>query len=221
MLIEKEFRLSPEEVSEKEIWFAMGYKDVEPEERVRDLALSFREQLVPKAVLRYMYRVVEAEKVSPTQVLMDGKLFTPQGIICSYLKGMTHALVFVGTAGKEFDAAVKELNKEGDILADFIADSIGSVLAEMSVARIEADYKAVGGISKSYSPGYCDWNIREQSILFSLFPPKPCGIYLTDSSLMQPEKSVSGFFALGETLVRQPYHCEICKNTRCYKRRNA
>ena len=134
---------------------------------------------------------------------------------------MTHALVFVGTAGREFDAAVKELNKEGDILADFIADSIGSVLAEMSVARIEADYKAGGGISKSYSPGYCDWNIREQSILFSLFPPKPCGIYLTDSFLMQPEKSVSGFFALGETLVRQPYHCEICKNTRCYKRRNA
>ena len=97
----------------------------------------------------------------------------------------------------------------------------GQVLAEYAVGMIEKDYPTSGGISMSYSPGYCNWDIREQQILFSLFPPEPCGVHLSESSLMTPEKSVSGFYALGETLVRQPYHCEICKNTRCYKRRNA
>ena len=221
MSIEREFDLSPEEVSEKEIWFAMGYRNQEPEKRVRDLALFYRDSLVRSAKIRYMYRIVEAEKISPTEVLFDGKHFTPNGIICSYLKGMTHALVFVGTAGWEFDKAVKELNKDGDIVADFVADSIGSVLAEMSVARIETDYKGEFTLSMPYSPGYCDWDIREQKIMFSLFPEHPCGIRLTDSSLMQPEKSVSGFFALGKELQRQPYHCEICKNQRCFKRRLA
>ena len=133
---------------------------------------------------------------------------------------MTHALVFVGTAGVEFDEAVRSLHGEGDIVSDFIADAIGTVLAEMSVARIEKDYQGNAVISMPYSPGYCNWNIREQHILFSLFPDRPCGIRLSESSLMSPEKSVSGFFALGDNLVRQPYHCEICKNKKCYKRRN-
>ena len=222
MLVSREFRLSPEDVPEKDIWFAMGYRDAVPEERIRRIVLEYRDALVPQAVIKYMYQVVEAEKLSSTQVIMGGKLFSPRGIICSYLKGMTHAVIFVGTAGREFDAALRKLHAEGDILADYVADSIGSVLAESSVSQIEKDNKSwEGHISLSYSPGYCDWNIREQHLLFSLFPDEPCGIRLSDSSLMSPEKSVSGFFALGEELQRQPYHCEICKNTRCYKRKNA
>ena len=221
MIVEKAFRISPEEVSEKEIWFAMGYKDSAPDEKVREMALAVRDELVPKATLRYIYQVVEAEKLSPRQVRFAGKTFTPEGIICSYLKGMTHALLFIGTAGWEYDRAKEELKAQGDIVADFIADSIGSVLAEMTVSRMEKEYDGPWTLSMPYSPGYCNWDIREQHLLFSLFPERPCGVILSDSSLMTPEKSVSGFFALGETLQRQPYHCQICKNTRCYKRRNA
>ena len=220
-MFERSFQISPEELPEKEVWFAMGYKDSVPEERIRGMVRELICELVPKATLRYIYQVVEAEKLSPRQVHMAGKTFTPEGIICSYLQGMTHALLFIGSAGWEFDRAKEALKANDDIVADFIADSIGSVLAEMTVARIEQDYVGKETISMPYSPGYCNWDIREQHILFSLFPERPCGIILSESSLMTPEKSVSGFFALGETLQRQPYHCQICKNTKCFKRRNA
>ncbi|MBR4167773.1 MAG: hypothetical protein IKR44_08170 [Bacteroidales bacterium] len=220
-MVERAFQISPEELPEKEVWFAMGYKDSVPEERIRGMVRELICELVPKATLRYIYQVVEAEKLSPRQVRMAGKTFTPEGIICSYLQGMTHALLFIGSAGWEFDRAKEALKANDDIVADFIADSIGSVLAEMTVARIEQDYVGKETISMPYSPGYCNWDIREQHILFSLFPERPCGIILSESSLMTPEKSVSGFFALGETLQRQPYHCQICKNTKCFKRRNA
>ena len=220
-MIYKDFQISPEELPEKEVWFAMGYKDSVPEERIRDMVRQVRDNLVPKAVLRYMYQVVEAEKLSPRQVRFAGKTFTPEGIICSYLKGMTDALLFIGSAGWEFDRAKEELKAEDDIVVDFIADAIGTALAEITVGRIEKDYDGPWTLSMPYSPGYCDWDIREQHLLFSLFPERPCGVILSDSSLMAPEKSVSGFFALGETLQRQPYHCEICKNKRCFKRRNA
>lgn len=220
-MVERAFQISPEELPEKEVWFAMGYKDSVPEERIRGMVRELICELVPKASLRYIYQVVEAEKLSPRQVRMAGKTFTPEGIICSYLQGMTHALLFIGSAGWEFDRAKEALKANDDIVADFIADSIGSVLAEMTVARIEQDYVGKETISMPYSPGYCNWDIREQHILFSLFPERPCGIILSESSLMTPEKSVSGFFALGETLQRQPYHCQICKNTKCFKRRNA
>jgi cobalamin-dependent methionine synthase I len=86
-------------------------------------------------------------------------------------------------------------------------------------SRIEQDYDGAGTLSMPYSPGYCNWDIREQHLLFSLFPERPCGVILSETSLMAPEKSVSGFFALGEKLQRQPYHCQICKNSKCYKRR--
>ena len=220
-MVERAFQISPGELPEKEVWFAMGYRDNVPEERIRDMVRELIDELVPKATLRYTYQVVEAEKLSPRQVRFAGKTFTPEGIICSYLKGMTHALLFIGSAGWEFDRAKEALKANDDIVADYIADSIGTVLAEMTVAQIEKDYDGVQTISMPYSPGYCNWDIREQHLLFSLFPERPCGVILSESSLMAPEKSVSGFFALGETLQRQPYHCEICKNKRCYKRRNA
>ena len=217
----KEFTLEVSEFPLKELWFSMGYRDSLPEEKVRTMAEGLVERLVPRAVLRYMFRVVPAEKVSGRQVLLDGRLFTPEGIICSYLDGMESACVFVATAGREFDAAVKALRQEGDIVADFIADSIGTVLAEYAVGRVEDCFLPLDRHSMSYSPGYCNWNITEQQKFFPLFPAEPCGIRLSESSLMSPEKSVSGFFAMGESLVRQPYHCQICKNTKCYKRRNA
>ncbi len=204
-----------------ELWPAMGYRSCEPDRSVRDIALQMVRELLPKAVLRCAYRRVEASRTAPGDILLDGRPFHTGGIIGSYLDGMTHALVFVATAGAEFEGAVDELHRQGDIVADFVADSIGSVLAEAAVARLEKEVGLSDGISLPYSPGYCGWDVCEQQSFFSLFPPRPCGVTLSESSLMKPEKSVSGFFALGEKLTRQPYHCQICRNTKCFKRKDA
>lgn len=216
-----EFTIAPDELSLKDLWLAVGYGETEPEANVRALAEEIVRRTVPAARMRYMYRIVEAVRLSPGQVRLDGADFHTGGIIGSYLGGMTHACIFVATAGVEFDSAVRAVNSEGDIVADFIADSVGTVLAELAVSRLERDLAPLAGLSMPYSPGYCGWDIKEQQQFFRLFPPQPCGIHLSESSLMTPEKSISGFFAMGEHLQRQPYHCDICKNSKCYKRRSA
>lgn len=216
---EVSFTVKPEELSRESVWFAMGYKGATPDENIRGMAEDIIAELVPEAVVRYMYRLVPARKLSPTAMTLDGTEFKPGGIICSYLDGMTDACIFIGTAGREFNEALHRLNGRGDIVADFIADSIGTVLAELSVDRLEKDLRLEMNLSMPYSLGYCGWDIREQHLFFPLFPPEPCGVHLSESSLMSPEKSVSGFFAMGENLHRQPYHCEICRNSKCYKRR--
>lgn len=221
MPFQKEFTIAPAGFSRRELWFAMGYADAEPDSNVSGIAEELIERLVPATILRYMYRTVRAEKISSAVISLDGKEFRPGGIICSYLDGMTSACVFVATAGKEFNEELQRIKSENDIVADFIADSIGSVLAELAVARLSEELKPEGIASLPYSPGYCGWDIKEQQEFFKLFPPEPCGIKLSESSLMYPEKSVSGFAAMGEKLVRQPYHCDICKNMNCYKRKNA
>ena len=211
------FSIRPEDLVRADVWFAMGYRDAVPERNIRDLVDELSAELVPAARMRYMYRRVSAEKTSPATMTLDGLEFKPGGIICSYLDGMTDACVFVATAGAEFTEALARVNSRGDIVADFAADAIGTVLAELAVSRLEQSLGREGSLS--YSPGYCGWDIREQRQFFRLFPPLPCGIALSDSSLMHPEKSVSGFCAFGEHLKRQPYHCEICKNSNCYKRK--
>lgn len=218
---EREFTLTPDELVLKDLWLAMGYGETEPEANIRALAEDIVRRTVPAARLRYVYRIVEAERLSSGQVRLDGVDFRTGGIIGSYLDGMTHACIFVATAGVEFDSAVRAINSEGDIVADFIADSVGTVLAESAVDRLEHELELGEGLSMPYSPGYCGWDIKEQQQFFRLFPPQPCGIKLSESSLMSPEKSISGFFAMGEHLQRQPYHCDICKNSKCYKRRSA
>ena len=217
----RSFTLKPEDFRMEDLWFAMGYKGASPGEPFLSMAREMVFRLVPTAIIKYMYRIVPAERLSKTELIFEDRKFTPGGIICSYLDGMTEACIYVATAGREFDSELKKVYAEDDILASFIADSIGTVLAELAVERLENELSPRVGVSKSYSPGYCGWDLREQQEFFKLFPPEPCGIVLSESSLMSPEKSISGFFAMGTDLKKLPYHCEICSNTRCYKRRNA
>ncbi|MFR2061496.1 MAG: vitamin B12 dependent-methionine synthase activation domain-containing protein [Alistipes sp.] len=113
------------------------------------------------------------------------------------------------------------LQESGDCVREFIADSVGSVLAEACVAKLEQQLDCDLEIPHTlpYSPGYCGWRVTEQHLLFGMLPDRPCGIELTESSLMYPIKSVSGIIGIGSRVERKPYGCTICRNTACYKRR--
>jgi len=92
--------------------------------------------------------------------------------------------------------------------ADIMQDNL---LKEM----ISADKK----ITNRYSPGYCGWDVAEQQKLFQLMPDNFCGVKLNDSSLMDPEKSVSGFIGIGENVRYNPYTCGLCDMKDCIYRK--
>jgi len=217
------FRPDPRAVSRQEIWRAMGYGDAVPEERVVLMVEDVVREIVPVAEPRFMFDIVDATRLSPSRICLRGVEFFCGPIIGSYLRGMTRSCVFVATAGKAFEDAVRTLGDSGDIVLSFVADALGSVLAEMAVSELGKRLPELAGpgfnVSLPYSPGYCGWDIREQKAFFSLFPDSPCGVVLSDSCLMRPEKSVSGFFALGSDLVPQPYRCDVCGNPNCFKRK--
>lgn len=115
---------------------------------------------------------------------------------------------------------------EGDMVRVFIADAIGSCLAETCADNMEATLQQ--NINKlgwqrtnRFSPGYCGWHVREQQRLFTFFPKEPCGVHLTDSSLMIPIKSVSGVIGLGLDVRYNPYTCGLCDFAKCYKRKKS
>ena len=106
----------------------------------------------------------------------------------------------------------------------FIADSLGSVIAEkcadqMETALQESIDKLGWHHTNRFSPGYCGWHVSQQQLLFPLFDGHTCGVRLTDSSLMLPIKSVSGIIGLGKEVRRLDYTCGLCNFEKCYKRK--
>lgn len=126
--------------------------------------------------------------------------------------------LFVTTLGEESKQIIYS-NKSDPFayyLVDFLASQYAEAMAEFMHERAkEKAIKMSYRFSNRYSPGYCGWNVREQQKLFSYFPENQCGIRLTESSLMDPVKSVSGAIAFGSEVKYREYGCKICNETNC------
>jgi cobalamin-dependent methionine synthase I len=57
--------------------------------------------------------------------------------------------------------------------------------------------------------------VSEQQKLFSFFPENFAGISLSDSSLMNPIKSVSGIAGIGTAVKYLGYACDDCTQADC------
>jgi hypothetical protein len=145
-------------------------------------------------------------------------------IILRQLRGSEAYALFVCTAGVDYEAYQQRLKAEGDMVRVFIADALGSVIAEkcadqMEVTLQESINKLGWHHTNRFSPGYCGWHVSEQQRLFPLFDGHTCGITLTHSSLMVPIKSVSGIIGLGKEVRKLDYTCGLCTFDKCYKRK--
>ena len=146
-------------------------------------------------------------------------------IIARQLRGAAAYAFFVCTAGTDFEAYQRRLMKEGDMVRVFIADALGSVIAEKVADRMEESLqmsidKLGWKHTNRFSPGYCSWHVSQQQLLFPLFGiTEPCGVRLSDSSLMTPIKSVSGVIGVGPDVRHLAYTCGLCDFEKCYKRR--
>ena len=126
--------------------------------------------------------------------------------------------LFVATLGMEAKEII--MSKKADILEYYMVDFLASQYAERMAEYMHEMIKEYAndtslGYSNRYSPGYCGWNVKEQIKLFGFFSKNQCGIRLTDSSLMNPVKSVSGVVALGKEVKYQEYGCKKCDEKNC------
>lgn len=157
-------------------------------------------------------------------VTNDLPAFNMGGIIERQLRGSEAYALFICTAGTEYELWQQQLKEQDDLVRVFIADALGSVIAEKCADRMEEHLqqsidKLGWHHTNRFSPGYCGWHVSEQQLLFPMFAGQTCGVRLTDSSLMVPIKSVSGLIGLGKEVRRLDYTCGFCDFKQCYKRR--
>jgi len=157
------------------------------------------------------------------QMLVNRIPFSIKKNIFQQLKASVKVAVFACTIGDAVFEKSRTLMKNNEMLHGYIYDIYGSLAVENAMEQVQNNLKlemaVIGsGISNRYSPGYCGWNVAEQKKLFSLLPPGFCGISLSDSCLMQPIKSISGFIGIGPEIHQKGYACEVCDSSQCLYR---
>lgn len=203
------------QLSVEDAYEQMGYHGTQPDEatqrETQAIIDDVREWLCPQ----FCFMVVR-----------DLPAFDMGKIIERQLHGSEAYALFICTSGIEFEAYQQRLKQEGDMVRVFIADSLGSVIAEKCADQMERHLqesidKLGWKHTNRFSPGYCGWHVSQQQLLFPLFDGHTCGVRLTDSSLMLPIKSVSGLIGLGTDVRRLEYTCGLCNFEKCYKRRKS
>jgi len=218
------FTFADLKLNREEIFLNLGYGGQTPDEQITELI----EQIIIHANTicfpRAGYNIYTGKLIDKDFIEINNVPMKIGRVIAKYFGLATHFATFVATAGIEFDSYLQGLRVEGDMLNEFLADAVGSEIAEATVRYIterigEHAIKMGFFTTHPYSPGYCSWHVREQHTLFSLLPNEPCGIKLNDSSLMFPVKSVSGVIGLGIKIKKTPHNCEICELQTCFKRK--
>ena len=200
-------------ITAADVYEQMGYHDAQPDKATQQETATILKEVSLWLRPRFSYFVVNKQPD-----------FEMGNIILRQLRGSEAFALFICTSGLEFETYQHRLKEQGDMVRVFIADALGSVIAEKCADQMEkALQESIDKLgwmhTNRFSPGYCGWHVSQQQLLFPLFQGHTCGVKLTDSSLMIPIKSVSGIIGLGEKVRKLEYTCGLCDFKQCYKRK--
>lgn len=203
------------------VCLCLGYTKEAPE-AIRQQVVEMAQEAVGHLRIECGY-VLHAAEIHRDHFEASGQTFACGKIIGAGLKNSTSVALCVSTVGEAMDQWSRTLFSDNDPVGGLIADTIGSVAADVVVERLAgriAEQAEADGlkVTNHYSPGYCNWNVAEQRKLFSLLPEGFCGVRLTQSALMVPVKSISGVIGVGAGARKLEYECNACNVENCIYR---
>ena len=211
------------DLSPADILREMGYGKVKPEKELIDALCTIFDEVAKWVQPACVFQILDGETEMTTIQLGNGEIMSVGAVIAKLLKGATRFALFAATTGEAFQEYQQKIKKDGDMLAVFILDTIGSCIVERAGDKMELllEKEITGYLhTHRFSPGYCGWSLTEQKMLFRMLGGNPCGILLSDVCLMSPIKSISGIIGIGTDVQVRKYGCEICQLDTCYKRKN-
>jgi hypothetical protein len=174
------------------------------------------------------YRIMDINRVRrPRVTLLNGITYSITSEVLSWvLYPCKKAVIFVASIGKGLEESAKQVMDDGHLLKATVLDAIGSEATEKVAYHLQDRIRELanfyeGEITLRYSPGYCDWDITQQRVLFKAMDSAPIGVELTEECLMVPRKSVSGIIGLGwgEKRRLRLSPCQFCTRQDCQNRR--
>ena len=186
---------SEPKISEKEIFRYIGSSasDEGVGELVRDALAEIRSHL--------SYRVCYRElSLSVNEDVCDFGIFTARSrLLAKNLRGCNRALLFAATVGHGIDRKIMKysaLSPSRSLALQAIGTERVEALCDEFECEMSLLYK---GLRPRFSPGYGDLSLELQGEVFkALEPQKHLGIFLRESMLMVPSKSVTAFIGITE-----------------------
>jgi cobalamin-dependent methionine synthase I len=214
-------------VDSKQIFSQIGYEgDYKPSVRIKNLVDDYIENYHNLVESTYSYTFRTIESVDGDCVYLSDSIILESKVISSLCKRCHKLAFFIMTIGSHLEEMVDYLSENNLVLQATVLDAIGSGAAEQMAGLIEDRIRNVAAmhdqrISRRFSPGYCDWNVSQQEMIFKILNDDTAGVSLTDEYLMIPRKSVSGIIGIGDTdSGAENYNpCITCTKEECPGRR--
>ena len=160
-------------ITAADVYEQMGYHDAQPDKATQQETAMILKEVSQWLRPQFSYFVVNKQPD-----------FEMGNIILRQLRGSEAFALFICTSGLEFEAYQQRLKEQGDMVRVFIADALGSVIAEKCADQMEkALQESIDKLgwmhTNRFSPGYCGWHVSQQQLLFPLFQGHTCGVKLS------------------------------------------
>jgi len=214
-------------IEKQQVLNQIGYDDEgEPSTRIDSLVNDYIDNYQDLIAPSYSYTVCDIEWVRENDISLGNAMVLKSNVIARLLSRCKKVAVFALTIGSYLEDLVAHLAEERLVLQATVLDAIGSGTAEKLAKQIEEKIKKFANAenmvtSRRFSPGYCDWKVDQQEMVFHALHGDTGGVRLTDSMLMVPRKSVSGIIGIGlpDRDIENYNPCITCKKKECPGRR--
>ncbi len=184
------------------------------ESTLNGVLLEVKQKISPKGIYRILPILgTDTDNILTKAGPIQSTLFTRLANACSGDRFIVFTIVTLGSKLEEIR------HPDAGIYCQWIFDKLGSELVEMVADLIEEDLKKkseVSGLefSSRFSPGYCDWPLKGQQIIFDSVDASLIDVCLTPHFVMSPLKSVSAIFIAAKQV---PYKtpCRFCDKKDC------
>lgn len=200
------------EYNRKEALRYLGAKaDDKQAENLVDIAyLKLRNEVQPRHIMQKHKCTVDAYGIT----LECGVRFTSVAL-ARHLQGCNEVLLLAATLGSRVDVAIRRVAMES-VAEGAAAQAVGAALIESYCDSVQGSVDT-GTLAQRprFSPGYGDWNLKEQKLLFSVLNCSSIGLSLTDGMMMAPSKSVTAVIGLSDDVACVWNKCMTCGNKNC------
>lgn len=165
---------------------------------------------------KYVYRTGEIDSLQPDITFTESSIRLPGNSIRKHVRGARTLIFFAVSLGVEIHRRI-DYHGKTDLLRGFILDACATAFVEACCdelhERIRAEAEEKGFyLTSRFSPGYGDLPLSVQpSILSYLNAFRRIGLYVSDSFILLPRKSVTGIMGLGEEKKEIKSGCTACR----------
>ncbi len=137
----------------------------------------------------------------------DGRVQAAGGIefqsreLARLLRAATEAVLVVLTIGPALEQRADALVADEQLVEGLLLDTAGWVAIDALIKdvrqRLGSEARTRGSrLTGRMAPGFADWALDQQRILFSALTESNLSVHLTEACIMLPRKSISGVYGL-------------------------